>query len=216
MKNKLSLLFIFLSFLMFFDAQAQDTLMLVQPKTIDPNPLLNQTGSFNNIGTSTIKKGSIILNNGETFKYSKLTLKNDSVFFTKNNSASISLPLSEVNGISKIKTVPGISAAVGACLGLVSGLLVASVANPQRTAGEWIIDQINQEEEGREITKEDLPYIAIGTAGGAAIGALVGLTIHRGQLIYQSNSKINVTPIFNLNPNQTDGPEFALKISFIH
>jgi len=211
MKNKRFLLIFFFCFLIYFDSKAQDTLMLLQPKTINPNPRLNESESFNNIGTSTIKKGSIILNDGETFEFSKLTLKNDSAFFTKYNSIQSRLPLAEVNGIAQTKTVPGISAAVGGCIGLLSGLLVAAIANPQRTAGEWLIDQINKEEEVREISKEDLPYIAIGTAGGAVIGALVGLTIHRGKLIYKSNIEIKVSPLFSLNPSQNDGLLFTLK-----
>ena len=214
MKNKLLPLIFFLCFLICFDCQAQDTLMLMQPKTINPNPRLNEPESFNNIGASTIKKGSIILNNGETFSFSNLTSKNDSVFFTKSNSSQLKFSLSEVNGISKTKTIPGISAAVGGCLGLLSGLLVAAIANPQRTPGEWLIDQIDPEGEEREITSEDLPYIAIGTAAGAAIGAVVGLTIHRGKLIYKSDVEIKVSPVFSMDLNKKDGLLFTLKFNF--
>ena len=213
MKNKLLPLIFIQCILISFDCHAQDTLKSNQPKNINPNLQFNPNKSFNNIGTSTIKKGSILLNDGETFPFSNLTLKNDSVFFIKNESLQFKLSLSEVAAISKTKTVPGVSAAVGGITGMLTGLLIGAIANPQRTPGEWLADQINKEGE-REITKEDLPYIAIGTASGAAIGALVGLTIHRGKLIYQNNMEIKVSPVLSLNPNQNDGLLFTLKLNF--
>jgi hypothetical protein len=214
MKSKLSASISILFILFNYMCSGQDLNSLIPPEDLLVMQNEQLADSVNLIGSSSIKKGNIILNNGDVIKFSNLTVFNDTVFFTKSGSVDGRLPLNNITGITKTKSKPGMGALCGGIAGFFSGLLIGSLVNPERTVDEWIFDQIDGDEEVQTISKEDLPYMAIGTASGIAIGALVGLSLKKSTVVYHKNSKIDVFPGVSFYPNQNTGLMLSVKITF--
>lgn len=160
-----------------------------------------------------VKKGTISLDNGTKIKYTNLSTERDSVFFTDSELFNTRLSLDLIDQITRTKSSVGSDILIGGGIGLVSTALVSSIINRDRTTAEWIVDQINNEDEGHTISKEEIPIIAIGTASGIAIGALVGLLKKKEKVIYQKETTMDVFPEFTSLPNQNIGLMLTLKIN---
>ena len=212
MKNTLPVVISILFILFGVVCPAQETLM--QPAVIPDSQNEQISDSVNLIGSSTIKKGNIILNNGDVIKFSNLNVINDTVFFTKSRSGAGSLPLNNVTGITKTKSRIGLSTLVGGAIGLIAGTLTSSIVNPDRTFGEWLGDQFDGDEEVQEVHKEDAAYIAIGTASGIAVGAVVGLFVHKSTVVYHKNTTLDVFPGLSFSPGQNSRMVLSVKINF--
>jgi hypothetical protein len=189
---------------------------VLKPDTIAPQiPKEYQElpDSLNIIGTEPIKKGDITLYDGNVIRFSDLRLSNDTVFFLSKKSSASSLALSEIKGITKTKSSPGIGALSGGIAGLFGGLLVSGIVNPRRTTVEWIDDQIDGEDDVQDIRKEDVPYMAIGTAAGAAIGTLVGLGIKKSTVVYFHNKTVDVLPVIGFGYGEKPAVMLTLKFA---
>jgi hypothetical protein len=101
----------------------------------------------------------------------------------------------------------------GGIAGMFGGLLVSGIVNPRRTTEEWIEDQIDGEEDVQDIRKEDVPYMAIGTAAGAAIGTLVGLGIKKSTVVYFCNRPVDVLPVIGFGYGEKPAVMVTLKFT---
>ena len=169
------------------------------------------TKFFNN--SNRIKKGTILLNNGSRVKYTNLTTAQDSVFFADSKSFYSRLSLSNIEQITRTKSSVGMDILIGGVSGLFTGLLVGSLVYPDRTFGEWFVDQISKVDHEQEITKDESKIIVIGALSGIAIGALVGLTKKKEKVIYQKKTTIDVFPGLTSFNNQDIGLTVTVKIS---
>jgi len=161
----------------------------------------------------TIKKGMIILDNGTKVPYTRLSIRHDTAFYTNSEYEFTKLPLIQINQITRTKSGIGNDMLIGGGAGLISSALVSGIIHRDRTTSEWIIDKINDEDEGHTIKKEELPFIAIGTASGIAIGVLVNLLKSKEKVMYNKETTIDVFPELTLLPNQQQNIMLTIKIN---
>lgn len=191
---------------------AQESKYPLKPDGSSSLHLVPLPDSINLLGPDIIRKGQITMPDSVEIQFSDLKLINNSVVFFQSGKEVSVLPLATIRGITKTKSNPGTGALIGGLAGMAGGLLLGGIVNPRRTTEEWINDQIDGEEEVQEIRREDLPYMAIGTAVGAAIGALVGLSIKKSTVVYFNNKKVDVFPALVFAPGEY--PAMLITVKF--
>ena len=165
--------------------------------------------SINLIGENTIKKGEIFLKSGDKVAFKKLTLVNDSLHFY-GDKGNEKIALNHVISVTRKKSSVSVGAIWGGTLGFLGGAIAGIVANSDDPANELIAFFSNKESEFRT---EDLPYIGIGMAGGAALGALLGLATQKGKVVYH-NTSAEVFPSFGFNCDKQAQYLLTVRISF--
>ncbi len=163
--------------------------------------LWGQTNSFEIPRKTDAKKGTIYFFNGETTKFETLSFIRDTVFYTDLNGNMFGESLTQIHHIDKRATSPGKAAAIGGVAGLVVGFTAGSIAYPDRSFGEWLIDEINGDEHSHDLKKEEIPIIVGCTLGVAAIGALIG-TNKKEKTIFKNDTSINVFPEMSVLPGE--------------
>ena len=170
-----------------------------------------QKEKFNLSKIPTIKKGNITFYDGNKTSFSNLSFKNDSVFFSDSLVNKIMLPLTDVDEITKSKSLFLVSTGIGLVVGFLGGIVVAGIARPQRTVDEWVVDQI-EGNEGPGISKEQWPIVGIGTACGAGLGAVTGLFLKKEKIVYKK-PPVDVFPGLTFLPDQKNGFLITIRIN---
>lgn len=159
-----------------------------------------------------VKRGTVYFANGETMKFSTLNFRNDRVVFTDQNGTSVSEPLANINQIDgKIDRV-GMGALIGGLSGLLAGVVAGSIAYPDRSFGEWLLDELTGEEYDRTMKKEEIPIIVGCTLAGTAIGALAGKG-RKEKTVFKRNADIDVFPGMTATPGEANVFSLHLRVS---
>jgi hypothetical protein len=149
--------------------------------------------SLNKDKIFTSKKGGLILTNGIYTDYTKLQIYGDSVSFLDSAKVRCKYPISDIYWLNEKRKQPGKGALFGLGIGLVSGALVGSLAYPESSFIETLI-QIIFTDEAPTMSKKAIPLIAGFTLGGTAIGALAGLYSEKEVLIIDKRVSFLVKP----------------------
>jgi len=150
-----------------------------------------------------VLNGTVYFINGDTSDFRKLNFLHDNVIITDRNRMVVTESLTGIDHIDGHVHMPGMSAIIGGISGIAVGLIAGSIAYPDRSFVDWLIDEINGENEGSTIKKEEVPIILGCAAAGAGIGALVGLT-GKKKTIYRRNVDLDVFPGISLFPGKKE------------
>lgn len=150
-----------------------------------------------------VRSGTIYFINGETKDFRKLNFLSDNVIITDRNNMVVTESLNGIDHIDGRLHRPGMTALIGGVSGITIGLIAGSIAYPERSFGDWLIDQINGEDDGTTIKKEEVPIILGCAAAGAGIGALIGLG-GKKKTIYKRGVDFDVFPGMALLPGEKD------------
>ena len=132
--------------------------------------------------------------------------------FTDLNGSSASVPLTEIDHIDGHINRTGMGALIGGVSGLLVGVVAGSIAYPERSFGEWLIDQITGEEYEGTIKKEEVPIIVGCTLAGVGIGALAGKG-RKEKTVFKRNADIDVFPGLTPTPGEANVFSMHLRIS---
>ena len=124
-------------------------------------------------------------------------MRNDSVFFIC-ESTDKCLPVNEVMSVTRKKSTVGDGVIFGSILGLLAGTVTGISVNSDQPV-EDIVTLFSDDDEIPDLRAEDLPYVGIGIACGAALGTLAGLATKRGKVVYYNNTKVEVFPSIGFN-----------------
>ncbi len=160
----------------------------------------------------TVKKGTLYYNNGDTLKFSTLNFKNDQVMFTDLNGSPASVPLTEIDQINGHINRIGMGALIGGVSGLLVGVLAGSIAYPERSFGEWLIDELTGEDYEGTIRKEEIPIIVGCTLAGVGIGAWAGKG-RKEKTVFKRNADIDVFPGLTATPGEANVFSMHLRIN---
>jgi hypothetical protein len=149
--------------------------------------------SLNKDKVFTSKKGGLILTNGIYTDYTKLQIYGDSVSFLDSAKVRCKYPISDIYWLNEKRKQPGIGALIGLGGGLVTGVLAGSLAYPENSFIETLI-QIIFTDDAPKISKKAIPLIAGFTLGGTAIGTLAGLLSEKEVLIIDKRVSFIVKP----------------------
>lgn len=157
-----------------------------------------QTGSTSTRTIRTYGKGRIIKKDRTKYVGRKLVFKTDVLTFNDENTGrTVTLPLSEIDYVSKIGNHALEGALVGGGLTLLAGVLaVLQVeADPYRT------------------TKENAGVIILGlTAGGTVVGGLIGLAIPKEKTVFQKGRLLAQISLF---PHSVKGNNKNISVPII-
>jgi len=177
--------------------------LLISALLLSSLPVKSQTESLVLPGRTQVKRGTVYYLNGEIRKFNSLNFKSEKIYYTDLFGKSVSENLSAIDHIDKRIHRPGTAALVGGVSGAAVGLLAGSIAYPDRSFWDWLIDEINGEDYESTIKKEQIPIIAGCTLAGAGIGVLVGLS-KKEKTIYRGNASLDVFPGMTATPGEPD------------
>ena len=150
-----------------------------------------------------VRNGTVYFTNGDTLDFKELNFLSDNVIIIDRNNAVVTESLNGIDHIDGRLHQPGMAAIIGGISGFAVGAIAGGIAYPERSFGDWLIDQINGEDEGHTIKKEEVPIILGCTAAGAGIGALVGIS-GKKKTIYQRDVEFDVFPGMSLLPGEKE------------
>jgi hypothetical protein len=161
-----------------------------------------------------IKRGSILLTDGNSFQFRNLRLINDTVSFRDTSRVAYKYPLDNILSITQMK--PQILP--GAGYGIVGGGLASAFAGlliyPEKDFWETLRVLFNNEEgDGPKLSKKAIPIIIGGSLAGAVIGALVGTSSFKEKIIFQNEQSFGFFPEIMNTPGQCNTLMLTCKIN---
>ncbi len=118
-----------------------------------------------------VRSGTVYFINGETKDFKKLNFLSDNVIIIGRNKMVVTESLAGIDHIDGRVHRPGMAALIGGISGIAVGVIAGGIAYPDRSFVDWLVDEINDENEGNTIKKEEVPIILGCAVAGAGIGA---------------------------------------------
>jgi hypothetical protein len=168
---------------------------------------LNQT-----LWIPVVSKGRITFLDGRSYRFNNISVSGDSVSWSRSKNRMIRKPVSEIKEITEPdpKILNGL--AIGAGIGLFTGLITGALAYPENSFLETLVQIFNAENDFPRISKKAIPVVVGFTVAGSAIGTLVGLDNKR--TVYRIGDAVQVhTELFPVQ-GQHQGFLMTLSLTF--